>query len=63
MVISLRFLPGGEVEERRASMRRGPLGAPDSIKEAYLDRTASKRNEVVAGLSSASAVRLVRNAG
>ena len=56
------FLTGwrGEVRERRVSTRRVPLDAPHSIKDAYFDptvSTASKRSEVMAGLSRASAVR------
>ena len=67
MVISLHFFAGGEAKWVRGAPVRGRRRfVPHSIKEKYLDSavsTASKRNEVAAGLSSASTVRRVRNAG
>ena len=59
---SLHFSPRGEtkVRERPVSMRRAPVDDPHLINEAYLDSTlstATKRNEVVAGLWRASTVR------
>ena len=50
----------GEVRERPVNTRRAPLDDPHLIKDAYSDSTwstASKRNEVMAGLSRASTVR------
>ena len=50
----------GEVRARPVSTRRAPLDDPHLINEAYSDSTlstASKRNEVMAGLLRAAAVR------
>ena len=59
---SLHFSPRGETKCGRCLSVRGTrrLATPHSINEAYSDSslsTASKRNELVAGLLPASAVR------
>jgi hypothetical protein len=50
----------GKVRERRISARRAPLDTPQLTSEAYSSgtlSTATKRNEVLAGLLRASPVR------